>query len=83
MNEYDPSSPKVERNHDQRKCSYGYYIAHRRGVIEKIENNNSTDQHDPHRKGIGNVHGAIKKAGLNFISQVAMRAIFMHLGKIE
>jgi len=43
MNKNDPSGSKVERDHDQRKYSYGHHITHGGRVVEKIENDNSSD----------------------------------------
>jgi hypothetical protein len=82
MNEDHAGRPKIKWNHDQRKYRNGHHITHGRRVVEKIENDNATDQHNAHGKCVGNVHGAIKKSGFHFISQVAMGTIFMHLSEI-
>ncbi len=52
MNKYHAGRPKIERDHDQRKYSNGHHITHRWRVIEKIENNNAADQHNPYCKGV-------------------------------
>jgi len=71
MYENNTGGAVIKGNQNQGDCGNRDDITHSIRIVEQIENHDSSHEHDPYRKGIGNIHRPIEEAWLHFITQSA------------